>query len=112
VAFFAPAAAYADARRHLPILLDKRFPDADTATVLIVLDRLEAVVHCVAEETYATQRAAALARIQIRDPEDWPILATALVLDCPIWTENQDFFGTGVPTWTTDRVELFLNNED
>ena len=42
-----------------------------------------------AEETYATQRAAALARIQIRDPEDWPILATALVLDCPIWTENQ-----------------------
>jgi predicted nucleic acid-binding protein len=112
VAFFAPAAAYADARRHLPTLLDKRFPDADTATVLIVLDRLEAVVHCVAEETYATQRAAALARIQICDPEDWPILATALVLDCPIWTENQDFFGTGVPTWTTDRVELFLNNED
>jgi PIN domain len=35
VAFFASAAAYADARRHLPILLDKRFPDADTATALI-----------------------------------------------------------------------------
>jgi hypothetical protein len=26
VAFFAPAAAYADARRHLPTLLDKRLP--------------------------------------------------------------------------------------
>ncbi|WP_455227346.1 PIN domain-containing protein [Lautropia mirabilis] len=35
-----------------------------------------------------------------------------LVLDaCPIWTEDQDFFGTGVPTWTTDRVELYLKNK-
>ena len=32
-------------------------------------------------------------------------------LDCPIWTEDQDFFGTGVPTWTTDRVELYLKNK-
>jgi len=59
VAFFAPAAAYADARKHLPTLLDKRFRDAEAvATALVVLDRIEAVVHSVAEETYATQRAA------------------------------------------------------
>jgi hypothetical protein len=32
----------------------------------------------------------------------------ALLLDFPIWTEDQDFFGSGVATWTTDRVELFL----
>jgi predicted nucleic acid-binding protein len=43
-----------------------------------------------------------------RDLDDWPVLATALVLVCPIWTEDTDFFGTGVATWTTDRVELFL----
>ncbi len=24
------------------------------------------------------------------------------------WTEDQDLFGSGVATWTTDRVELFL----
>jgi hypothetical protein len=30
------------------------------------------------------------------------------MLGCPIWTEDNDFFGAGVPTWTTDRVELFL----
>jgi len=27
-----------------------------------------------------------------RDPEDWPILAAALALDFPIWTEDTDFF--------------------
>ncbi|MBK5292740.1 MAG: hypothetical protein JJE04_13815 [Acidobacteriia bacterium] len=35
-----------------------------------------------------------------RDPEDWPILAAALALDCPIWKEDTDFFGCGVPTAT------------
>jgi hypothetical protein len=29
-------------------------------------------------------------------------------LDCAIWTEDTDFFGVGIPSWTTDRVELFL----
>jgi predicted nucleic acid-binding protein len=43
-----------------------------------------------------------------RDEDDWPILASALALGCPIWTEDTDFFGCGVPTWTTDRVEFFL----
>jgi predicted nucleic acid-binding protein len=31
-----------------------------------------------------------------RDPEDWPLLATALALDCSIWTEDTDFFACGV----------------
>ncbi len=47
-------------------------------------------------------------RIDARDAEDWPVVATALLLAAPIWTEDQDFFGTGIATWTSDRVELFL----
>ena len=47
-------------------------------------------------------------RIARRDEDDWPVLACALALDCPIWTEDTDFFGCGVATWTTDRVELYL----
>ena len=31
-----------------------------------------------------------------------------LALGCAIWTEDTDFFGCGVATWTTDRVELYL----
>jgi len=25
-----------------------------------------------------------------------------------VWTEDADFFGTGVATWTTSRVRLYL----
>ena len=49
--------------------------------------------------------------MRIRDGEDWPILAAALALDCPIWTEHIDFFGCGVATWTTDRIEFYLDEE-
>jgi hypothetical protein len=44
-------------------------------------------------------------RLARRDPEDWPMLAAALALGCPIWTEDTDFFGCGVATWTSDRVQ-------
>jgi predicted nucleic acid-binding protein len=47
-------------------------------------------------------------RLGNRDPEDWPILATALALGCPIWTEDAVFFGCGVATWTSNRVQVFL----
>ena len=47
-------------------------------------------------------------RLADRDPDDWPILASALAIGCPIWTEDTDFFGCGVPTWTTSRVAVFL----
>ena len=46
-------------------------------------------------------------RVLTRDPDDWPIVTVALLLDFPIWTEDQDLFGSGVATWTTDRVELY-----
>lgn len=62
VKFFAPDVAYADARKYLPALLEKRGVKS----------------------------------------------ATAMTIGCPVWTEDADFFGTGVATWTTDRVELYL----
>lgn len=42
------------------------------------------------------------------DEEDWPIVATALLLKCPVWTEDRDFFGSGIPTWTTETIDLYL----
>ena len=37
--------------------------------------------------------------------------ATALALGCPVWTEDADFFGTGIASWTTSRIEIFLRSE-
>lgn len=42
---------------------------------------------------------------------DWPVVAAALALNCPIWTEDQDFFGVGVPTWTSARVDVYLRGD-
>jgi predicted nucleic acid-binding protein len=47
---------------------------------------------------------------RIRDADDWPALALGLQLECAIWTEDQDFFGTGVATWTSANVERYLNS--
>jgi predicted nucleic acid-binding protein len=49
-------------------------------------------------------------RIKSRDLNDWPIIATALTLNCPVWTEDQDFFGTGISVWTTNRIHIFFED--
>jgi predicted nucleic acid-binding protein len=106
VKYFAPDVAYADAREHLPALLKKR--GIDGAVAMAVLDSLESIVQAIDVELYAGQRQPALQRIAIRDADDWPVLAWAMTIGCPVWTEDADFFGTGVAIWTTDRVELYL----
>lgn len=69
---------------------------------------LSQVVRQVDMDAYAEFESEARKRIEQRDEGDWPVLAAALALKCPVWTEDADFFGCGVATWTTDRVELFL----
>ena len=54
----------------------------------------------------------ALARIGHRDKNDWPAVAAAMLLDCPIWTEDADFFGSGVATWTTKTVEIYFKETE
>lgn len=106
VEFLAPDVAFIEARKHLPRVLAKRGTPAEPAMGL--LEALGKVVQEIGFETYAASEEIARRRLAGRDPEDWPVLATALVFNCPIWTEDMDFFGAGVATWTTDRVELFL----
>ena len=106
VRFFAPDTAFAEAREHLPGILLKR--GINPEAVVAVLDELAVLIGCIDGEIYGPFENAARQRLQKRDEEDWPVLATALALECPIWTEDADFFGAGVATWTTDRVELLL----
>jgi predicted nucleic acid-binding protein len=66
------------------------------------------LVVIIGSEVYGDLEAEARERLGARDPDDWPILASALALGCPLWTEDTDFFGCGVATWTSDRVLKFL----
>lgn len=106
VKFFAPDVCYADARKYLPALLKKRGVEAGTA--MLVLDRLECIVRSIDAELYKGMQQQALQRIAVRDADDWPVLACAMTLGCPVWTEDADFFGSGVATWTSDRVALYF----
>ena len=106
VQFFSPDVAYADARKYLPALLEKRGIKSESA--MAVLNALESIVWPLELGVYAGFKTKALQRIAMRDADDWPVLACAMAIGCPVWTEDADFFGTGVATWTSDRVELYL----
>ena len=111
--FLAPDTAFEEARQHLPTILRARGDDGTgEAAALEKLDAVTAVVTPVPASSYEPLHAAALVRIGQRDPHDWQVLACALLLDCPIWTEDRDFFGTGVATWTTALVELYFTAPD
>jgi len=106
VQFCAPDAAYLDAEKYLPSLLRKRGkPAADVSGSLRYLQHLVKPIY---RETYDVFEDEARERLRGRDEDDWPVLATALALTCAIWTEDTDFFGTGIGVWTTNRIEIFL----
>jgi len=103
--FHAPDVAFVDAQ-YLPSLLVKR--EKPVADVLAAIEYLQHIVEPVDREFYVLFEAEARQRLRGRDEDDWPVLATALGLACAVWTEDSDFFGTGIAVWTTNRVEIFL----
>jgi predicted nucleic acid-binding protein len=109
VRFFAPDVAFDDAEQYLPPLLARRGkPITDVGAALAWL---RTVVEPVSTEVYATFEGEARERIDDRDENDWPVLATALALACAIWTEDADFFGAGIAVWTTNRIEIFFRQQ-
>ncbi|MBX9716659.1 MAG: nucleotide-binding protein [Burkholderiaceae bacterium] len=112
VTFLAPEVAFDDVHEHLASVLTKRGELNALQPALEKLTKLRLAVRAVEPAEYEAMKPAALVRIGPRDPDDWPIMACALALNCPIWTEDRDFFGTGVATWTTALVELYFTAPD
>jgi predicted nucleic acid-binding protein len=106
VAFYVAEANLEEARHYLAQLAPRRGIPEEVWRAS--LDTLMCAVQLVGEEELALVEADARARIGRRDEHDWPGLAAALLMNCPIWTEDKDFFGTGVPTWTTATVQIYL----
>ncbi len=109
VFFLIPESAYREAEVHLAAIVTRRRADPEKA--LAMLRAVVALGDVVDPDLYRAGEIESRRRLAARDPADWPVLATALIFDCPIWTEDADFFGCGVATWTTDRVELFFEND-
>ena len=106
VEFVAPDTAFEEVRKHLPEVLAKR--NVAIAPAMLAFELVARLVQTLEGEFYLPYESVAKERIGGRDLDDWPVLACALALGCPIWTEDNDFFGCGVATWTSDRVELYL----
>jgi predicted nucleic acid-binding protein len=74
------------------------------------LAAIEANIVVLDEGIYAALEQEARAR-SLRDPRDWPVVASALALTAGIWTNDNDFLGTGVATWTTDTLQRWLQRD-
>lgn len=105
-AFYSPDVCFAEAEKYIPDVAKRR--GLDSALARSILNEVSRIVQPVDKSLYESREQLARERIQRRDPRDWPVVAVALLLGIPVWTEDQDFFGSGIPTWTTDRVELYL----
>ncbi len=101
--------AFEGAAKYVPGILTKSGGNEEVAdAALSKLERLGRLIQTIPVDNLAAYEAEARERLKRRDEEDWPYLALAEMFDCPIWTEDTDFFGTGVAVWTSGNVELFL----
>ena len=64
---------------------------------MAVLDQIGLIVQPVDEALYRDFGQLARERMVARDVADWPIVAVALMLSIPVWTEDRDLFGSGMP---------------
>ena len=108
VEFFTPDVCVEDAKKYLPVVFEKRKLPSESAGE--ALSKLECLLQIVDNSIYQECAPEAQKRIKKRDFYDWPVVATALTLNSPIWTEDRDFFGSGLPVWTTDRIHLFFES--
>ncbi|MGI8681818.1 MAG: PIN domain-containing protein [Mycobacteriales bacterium] len=96
-----PRRIAAFARRH------ELAADQEALLMQVCLDAVGANIGLVEEAVYAPVEDEARSR-SLLDPDDWPQVACALVLDAGIWTLDNDFLGTGIATWTTDSLRQWL----
>jgi predicted nucleic acid-binding protein len=57
-------------------------------------------------------RPVADARLREGGKSDWPLLAAALAMEEQIWSDDTDFFGVGVPVWTSHNTQYFVENTE
>ena len=109
VVFYTPEICVEEAFKYIPPIAQRKRLDPDVSEANL-RQLLQSCLNIVEYSLYEEFEQRARARIASRDADDWPVVATALLLNAPIWTEDQDFFGTGIATWTSSKIELYLRD--
>lgn len=86
VGFITTANVVAEILEYVPVLARKKGLNREVMEAAFNLLGLEAVQ----EETYSQQIPAALDLIGKRDPDDVELVALALALGCPVWSNDND----------------------
>ena len=103
--FAVPEVVLSEVREHLPRLARKL--GAMPAFLEYALDLLP--LRRYPARAYRRTMVEARRRIGSRDPDDIDVLALALRLQVPLWSNDRDFEGTGVEQITTpDILKLFF----
>jgi predicted nucleic acid-binding protein len=100
-----PTAAMDEVYKYLPVLARKKRLQLDT--LLLTLAALPVTVVDRAE--YRRQIAEAGRRMRRRDPNDVDVLALALHLKLPVWSNDNDFEVGGIEWHTTAELLKALN---
>lgn len=90
----------AEVQEYAAVLAERKRLSAD----LLLLAVASLPVTVVPQKDYASRLAEARRRIGRRDPDDVPLLALALKLDIPVWSNDKDFADVGVDCYTTEDL--------
>lgn len=100
---------------RVELVVDRENLDLDRADALRqrAFEVIDEFITIVPRREYAEYLDRAAYRIP-RDPDDAPTVALALALggdegQCGIWTNDGDFLGCGIPTWTTETLLAHLD---
>jgi len=93
-----------NAAELLAVLTGKLGVEEDEAVAETV--RVLAPFEIVFGAEYEPYRDGASDRLREGGKSDWPALAAALALESDIWSEDADYFGVGVPVWSTANLRF------
>lgn len=93
----------AQLREAAGVLVEKLGLTEDDASQSLAA--MTALVTVLPIEFYAAMESAARERLHARAQSDWPVLAAALAAQGGVWSHDRDFFGVGVPVWSSRNMQ-------
>ena len=73
----------------------------------IRLQAVETAVTILDLSHYQEREARARERLSEAGQSDWPLVASALALDAPIWSNDKHLWGVGVAVWRTQAMRYW-----
>ncbi len=97
ISFFTTAFNFKEVEKYIPVLASKR--NIPLENLYMALSLLP--ISVCDEEFYKNKIRQAKRMIDKIDPDDIHLLALALKLNCPVWSNDKDFEGLGVKVYGT-----------